>query len=64
MLEFGDDEQAALSFSQKANSVVNLLFSSMVGSLQEQLNFLEGKTQKEMFWLHVLSFCYIAFILY
>ncbi len=48
VLEFGDDQEAALRFSQKANSVVNSLFSSMVDSLQKQLNLLEEKTQTEI----------------
>ena len=48
VLEFGEDRQAALNFSEKASSAVNLLFTSMVESLQKQLNSLEEKTQTEI----------------
>jgi GTPase SAR1 family protein len=48
ILDFGSDHQAALDFSRRADGVVSTLFSSMAGSLQEQLNLLEKNTQDEI----------------
>jgi len=48
VLDFGTDEQAALSFSGRARDVISALFSSMVESLQEQLSFLEESIQREI----------------
>lgn len=48
VLDFGGDREAALSFGRRAGDAVNALFLSMVGSLQEQLNLLEEKTQSEI----------------
>ncbi|MEH6387767.1 MAG: dynamin family protein [Pseudomonas profundi] len=48
VLDFGNKKQEALLFNKRAGDVVNALFSSMVDSLQKQLNELETKTQTDI----------------
>tara|TARA_B100000749_G_scaffold279061_1_gene271026 strand:+ start:1325 stop:3814 length:2490 start_codon:yes stop_codon:yes gene_type:complete len=48
VLEFGSNLKDAEDFNKKASNVVNGLFSSMVGSLQEQLDLLQEGIQQEI----------------
>jgi len=48
VLDFGENRQDALNFSSNASAVVNSLLSSMVDSLQQQLNDLEDRTQQKI----------------
>lgn len=48
VLDFGGDKNAALKFDKKALGIINSMFTSMVESLQQQLNQLEEKTRNEI----------------